>query len=66
MSDNEIDIEHLQEWVGNSVEMEDDISLFQARALAAALDNETVPVKGDALPPFWEWMYFLPTPIPTR
>ena len=62
MSDNEIDIEHLQEWVGNSVEMEDDISLFQARALAAALDNETVPVKGDALPPFWEWMYFLPTP----
>lgn len=61
-NENEIDIEHLQEWVGNSVEMDDDISLFQARALAAALNNTTLPEKGDALPPFWEWMYFLPTP----
>ncbi|MDX1452348.1 MAG: acyl-CoA dehydrogenase [Oleiphilaceae bacterium] len=59
---SEIDIEHLQQWVGKQLEMEDDISLFQARALAAALDRTALPEKGDALPPFWEWMYFLPTP----
>lgn len=59
---SEIDIEHLQQWVGKSMEMHDDISLFQCRALAAALNNLTLPEKGDALPPFWEWMYFLTTP----
>lgn len=59
---SDIDIEYLQQWVGKQETKEDDISLFQAQALAAALDNETLPEKGDALPPFWEWMYFLPTP----
>lgn len=58
----DIDIAYLQEWVGKQETKEDDISLFQAQALAAALDNEVVPQKGDALPPFWEWMYFLATP----
>lgn len=58
----DIDIAHLQEWVGKQETHEDDITLFQARALAAALDNKTLPEKGDELPAFWEWMYFLPTP----
>ena len=58
----DIDISYLQEWVGKQETKEDDISLFQAQALAAALDNDLVPQKGDQLPPFWEWMYFLPTP----
>ena len=58
----EIDITYLQEWVGKQETKEDDISLFQAQALAAALDNENIPQKGDELPAFWEWMYFLPTP----
>lgn len=58
----EIDIAYLQQWVGKQESKEDDISLFQAQALAAALDNEELPQKGDQLPPFWEWMYFLPTP----
>ncbi len=59
---SEIDIAYLQEWVGRQESKEDDISLFQAQALAAALDNETLPQKGDPLPAFWEWMYFLSTP----
>lgn len=57
-----IDIAHLQTWVGKQETLEDDISLFPAQALAAALDNETLPKKGDKLPLFWEWLYFLPTP----
>jgi 3-methylfumaryl-CoA hydratase len=59
---SDIDITYLQAWVGKQETKEDDISLFQAQALAAALDNKIVPQKGDALPPFWEWMYFLATP----
>lgn len=58
----DIDIAYLQQWVGKQETHEDDLALFPARALAAALNNETLPEKGDALPLFWEWMYFLPTP----
>lgn len=58
----DIDIDYLQGWVGKEETKEDDISLFPAQALAAALNNEHVPQKGDVLPPFWEWLYFLPTP----
>lgn len=58
----DIDIAYLQQWVGKQETQEDDIALFPARALAAALNNESLPGKGDALPLFWEWMYFLPTP----
>jgi 3-methylfumaryl-CoA hydratase len=57
-----IDITYLQGWVGKQETLEDDITLFPAKALAAALDNEWKPKKGDALPPFWEWLYFLATP----
>lgn len=57
-----IDINHLQTWVGKQETLEDDITLFPARALAAALGNTTLPNKGDELPVFWEWLYFLPTP----
>lgn len=58
----DIDIEYLKQWEGKQETAEDDITLFSARALAAALDNDVLPEKGDALPLFWEWMYFLPTP----
>lgn len=57
-----IDIEYLQQWVGKQQSQDDDISLFPAQALAAALDNEELPQKGDVLPMFWENLYFLPTP----
>lgn len=58
-----IDIEYLKQWVGKQQAQHDDITLFPARALAAALNNASLPEKGDALPLFWEWMYFLPTPL---
>ncbi len=58
----DIDIANLQGWVGKQETKEDDITLFPAQALAAALNNDTIPQKGDELPTFWEWLYFLPTP----
>ncbi len=57
-----IDITYLQTWIGKQETLHDDIALFPAQALAAALDNDVLPQKNDVLPPFWEWMYFLPTP----
>jgi 3-methylfumaryl-CoA hydratase len=57
-----MDISDLQRWVGKQETLEDDITLFPAKALAAALDKDWLPKKGDALPPFWEWLYFLATP----
>lgn len=58
----DIDINYLQGWVGKQETKQDDINLFPAQALAALLNNDHVPQKGDQLPPFWEWLYFLPTP----
>lgn len=47
---SEIDLEHLKSWEGKQEILEDDISLFPARALAAALDLDELPKKGDELP----------------
>lgn len=58
----DIDIDFLKKWEGKQETKEDDITLFPAQALAAALNNEHIPQKGEALPAFWEWLYFLPTP----
>jgi len=58
----EINIDYLKEWEGKQETAQDDITLFPARALAAALDRDWEPKKGESLPAFWDWMYFLPTP----
>ncbi|MCK9284126.1 MAG: acyl-CoA dehydrogenase [Rhodocyclaceae bacterium] len=63
---NTIDIEHLRSWVGKENVVADDLSLFPARALAAALDHAALPEKGAALPPAWHWLYFLDTPTASR
>lgn len=57
-----INIAHLKEWEGKEQTQSDDIALFPARAMAAALDAKRLPEKGDRLPVFWEWLYFLATP----
>lgn len=57
-----IDIDHLRQWVGREQTRNDELSVFQARALAAALDHKILPAAGDALPPGWQWLYFLDTP----
>ncbi|HSW14001.1 MAG TPA: hypothetical protein VLI06_14240 [Solimonas sp.] len=58
----EIDLDHLRQWVGRERVMQDPLQPFPARALAAALDRRKLPMEGDALPPAWQWLYFLDTP----
>lgn len=62
MNTEKIDIDYLRGWVGREQRVTDSLPLFPARALAAALDNASLPNSGDALPPTWHWLYFLDTP----
>lgn len=57
-----IDLEQLRQNVGKSIKIEDDLAPLHARALAATLDRKELPNPGDALPPLYQWVYFLETP----
>jgi 3-methylfumaryl-CoA hydratase len=58
-----LDIAQLQEWVGKSETRSDEVTAAPIAALAATLDIEMpYPQTGDALPPLWHWLYFLPFP----
>jgi 3-methylfumaryl-CoA hydratase len=51
----------LQAWVGRSESVWDRIGATPVNALNATLDHEAAPAAdGDALPPLWHWLYFLP------
>ena len=53
----------LQNWVGRTETLADDISSAPVRGLAATLDlAESPSMTGAALPPLWHWLYFLPQP----
>ena len=48
-------------WVGRTQTVEDDITAFPMRALAATLDTDDPPAgTGTVLPPLWHWLYLLP------
>jgi 3-methylfumaryl-CoA hydratase len=55
-----LDIEHLREWVGRVETMDDLATLAPLRGLTATLDRDDPPRVGDAIPPCWHWLYFLP------
>ncbi|MBV8846031.1 MAG: MaoC family dehydratase N-terminal domain-containing protein [Bryobacterales bacterium] len=56
-----MDIVHLREWIGRTECGEDEVTRAPAAALAATLDREDpLPAAGEALPPPWHWLYFLP------
>jgi len=58
----ELDVEHLRSWIGTQETLHDQVTRFPIAALAATLDrDDPVPAGGDALPPLWHWLYFLPT-----
>lgn len=57
-----IDITRLQAWVGKTTDALDDLPVWKAQALAAALDRDWVPQRGDALPACWQWIYFVEAP----
>jgi 3-methylfumaryl-CoA hydratase len=54
-----MDIEHLRTWIGRREIVDDEVPSFPAGALAATLDLEHAPARGDVLPPLWHWIYFL-------
>jgi len=59
------DIEHLQMWLGKTVEIEDTLMLGHTRLMAATVNDPTDFKQGDSLPPTWHWLYFheaTPTP----
>jgi len=54
-------LSNLQTWVGRSQTLTDQITMAPMRGLSATLDrNDPEPKLGDALPPLWHWLYFLP------
>ncbi|WP_019560026.1 FAS1-like dehydratase domain-containing protein [Caldimonas manganoxidans] len=49
------------EWIGRSEHRHDILTPGPVAALAATLDRDDPPPRpGDALPPLWHWLYFLP------
>ncbi len=57
-----IDIDFLKTWEGKTETLDDELSPFKARALAAVLNRKNLPVTGETLSPGWQWLYFLHTP----
>ena len=56
-----VDIEHLRSWIGRTDTLHDTVTPTPLRALTATLDREDAPTSaGDAVPPLWHWLYFLP------
>jgi len=52
---------HLQSWQGKTETRHDSLGLSPVRAMSATLDRDDAePHNGDALPPLWHWLYFLP------
>ncbi|MDD5029834.1 MAG: MaoC family dehydratase N-terminal domain-containing protein [Rhodoferax sp.] len=51
----------LQAWTGNTESEDDVITAAPMRGQAALLDRDDAPpAPGNALPPLWHWLYFLP------
>ncbi len=54
-------MENFEAWIGRSETVHDSITTAPVLALNATLDHMAAPVNvGDALPPLWHWLYFLP------
>ena len=56
-----MDPQTLTNWIGREERSSDIVTANPIRALAATLDRDDPgPRTGDALPPLWHWLYFLP------
>lgn len=55
------DIDHLRSWIGRTETVQDTATVVPLQALSATLDRDDAPSQaGDAVPPCWHWLYFLP------
>ena len=51
----------LEHWIGRTESRTDLVTPVPVAALAATLDrDDPLPQPGDALPPLWHWLFFLP------
>jgi 3-methylfumaryl-CoA hydratase len=56
-----LDIDHLRSWIGRTETLQDLATVVPLQALSATLDRDDAPSQaGDAVPPCWHWLYFLP------
>lgn len=53
----------LQDWISREQAQDDLVTAAPPNALAATLDRDEAYGPGDALPPLWHWLYFLPRPL---
>ncbi|MEQ1692131.1 MAG: MaoC family dehydratase N-terminal domain-containing protein [Gemmatimonas sp.] len=52
---------NILDWIGREQVAEDTITIAPLVSLSATLDrDDPTPREGDALPPLWHWLYFLP------
>src|SRR5437667_8596800 len=57
----QLDSDTLHAWVGKSETRDDVIEARPLVLLSATLDRDDAPPRpGDAVPPLWHWLYFLP------
>lgn len=62
MTDAAHDFASLRDWIGRQESREDVVTAAPVAALAATLDRHDVTTsEGQALPPLWHWLYFLPS-----
>lgn len=53
--------DELKQWIGKIETLADQVTTTPLRVLAATLDrDDPAPQPGDAVPPCWHWVYFLP------
>ncbi len=53
---------NLRDWIGREQVVEDTITVAPLVALSVTLDrDDPLPHEGDALPPLWQWLFFLPS-----
>jgi 3-methylfumaryl-CoA hydratase len=56
-----MNLDELKQWSGTTETLADRVTTTSLKALAATLDREDpAPQPGDAIPPCWHWLYFLP------
>lgn len=56
-----LDIGRLRDWIGRTDVATDQVQPGPLRALGATLDRDDAPDRvGEAIPPCWHWLYFLP------
>lgn len=56
-----LNIAELQQWIGRTETLTDQVTTTPIAALSATLDRrDPAPAAGTEVPPLWHWLYFLP------